>query len=95
MKTTYPQRHYFYVLECNDQSLYTGYTPQLEQRIATHNAGKGAKYTKVPARRPVRLYYYEIFATKQAAMQQEYAFKRLTRAQKIAYIEAHQSKTVV
>ncbi len=90
MKMDYPQRHYFYVLECNDQTLYAGYTTALESRIATHNAGKGAKYTKVPARRPVRLYYHAIFATKREAMQEEYAFKQLTRTQKIAYIKAHQ-----
>ena len=44
---------YTYVLKCADGSLYTGYTTDLEARVATHNAGKGAKYTKT--RRPVEL----------------------------------------
>jgi len=43
--------HYFYVLECADQTLYAGYTNNIEKRVAVHNAGKGAKYTR--ARGPV------------------------------------------
>ena len=39
-------KHYFYVLECNDDSFYAGYTNNLEKRVATHNEGKGAKYTR-------------------------------------------------
>ena len=46
---------YFYVLLCADQSLYAGYTNDLDKRIKAHNAGQGAKYTK--ARRPVELVY--------------------------------------
>ena len=46
---------YMYVLECADGSLYTGYTTDVEKRLKTHNAGKGAKYTR--ARRPVKLLY--------------------------------------
>lgn len=38
-------KHYFYVLECRDESLYAGYTNNLEKRIAAHNAGKGKIYT--------------------------------------------------
>lgn len=77
-------KHYFYVLECSDNSLYAGYTNHLEKRIATHNAGKGAKYTK--ARGPVRCIYYETFETKQQAMRAEYAFKQLRRSDKIQYM---------
>ena len=46
---------YMYVLLCKDQTFYTGYTVDLEKRIATHNAGKGAKYTRM--RTPVTLLY--------------------------------------
>ena len=46
---------FMYVLLCKDQTFYTGYTVDLEKRIATHNAGKGAKYTRV--RTPVTLLY--------------------------------------
>ena len=76
--------HYFYVLECSDNSYYAGYTNNLEKRIATHNAGKGAKYTR--ARGPVKCIYYETFETKQQAMAAEYAFKQLNRTKKIEYM---------
>ncbi|KGR89174.1 endonuclease [Ureibacillus massiliensis 4400831 = CIP 108448 = CCUG 49529] len=76
--------HFFYVLECADQTLYAGYTNNLEKRVATHNAGKGAKYTR--ARGPVKCIYYETFQTKQEAMKAEYAFKQLSRKEKFNYI---------
>ena len=63
--------NYTYIVKCSDETYYTGWTNNLEKRIQTHNAGKGAKYTKV--RRPVELVYYEKFATKEEAMQREYA----------------------
>ena len=77
-------KHVFYVLQCADTSLYAGYTNNLKKRIATHNAGKGAKYTRT--RRPVTCVYFEEFDTKQEAMRAEYAFKQLRRAKKLAYI---------
>ena len=76
---------YMYVLECADGTLYTGYTTDIDKRIKTHNAGKGAKYTK--ARLPVKLIYQEAFPSKQAAMSAEALFKkRKTRQQKLDYI---------
>lgn len=78
---------YMYVLQCADGSLYTGYTTDLERRIATHNAGKGAKYTK--SRLPVELLYYETFHSKEAAMSAEAKFKQKTRTEKLAYIKNH------
>ncbi|MEO4055571.1 GIY-YIG nuclease family protein [Solibacillus sp. CAU 1738] len=77
-------KHYFYVVKCRDNSLYAGYTNNLERRIATHNAGKGAKYTR--ARLPVICIHFEIYETKQEAMRMEYAFKQLTRETKEKYI---------
>ncbi|MGN7479757.1 GIY-YIG nuclease family protein [Solibacillus silvestris] len=79
-------KHYFYVLECSDATFYAGYTNNLEKRIATHNAGKGAKYTR--ARGPVKCIYFETFETKQQAMSAEYAFKQLNRTKKIEYIRS-------
>ena len=73
------------MLECADDSLYAGYTNNLEKRIAAHNAGKGAKYTR--ARTPVKCIYYETFETKQEAMRAEYAFKQLNTRQKLNYME--------
>ena len=57
--------NYTYILKCKDGSLYTGWTNDLEQRVAAHNTGKGAKYTK--ARRPVELVYFEEFETANSA----------------------------
>lgn len=77
-------KHYFYVLECADGSYYAGYTNDLQKRLETHNAGKGAKYTR--AKGPVEMIYSECFDTKPAAMKAEYAFKQLSKPQKIRYI---------
>lgn len=77
--------NYTYIVECSDKSLYTGWTNHLEERIKAHNAGAGAKYTK--PRRPVKLVYFETFATKEEAMKREYAIKMLTRKEKLALIK--------
>lgn len=79
-----PNNFYTYIVECADHSLYTGWTTNLQQRISTHNAGKGAKYTR--CRLPVRLIYFEQHSSKQAAMKREYAIKQLTRKQKLELI---------
>lgn len=78
---------YLYVLECSDGSLYTGYSTDVEKRLKTHNAGKGAKYTK--ARLPVKLVYQEKFANKKEAMSAEAKFKQKTRQEKMNYITTH------
>ena len=72
--------NYTYIIKCKDNSLYTGWTNNLEKRIEAHNTGKGAKYTK--ARLPVELVYYEEFETKEDAMRREYAIKKMTRKEK-------------
>ena len=77
--------NYTYILKCKDDSLYTGWTNDLKKRITSHNAGKGAKYTK--ARRPVELVYYEEFQTRDEAMKREYAIKQLSRKEKEALIK--------
>lgn len=76
--------NYTYIVECADHTLYTGYTNNLDNRIATHNAGKGAKYTR--ARLPVRLVYYEEYETKSEAMRREYQIKQMSRAEKLRLI---------
>ena len=75
---------YTYIVECADGTLYTGWTNHLEKRIKSHNDGDGAKYTR--ARLPVRLVYYETFASKQEAMKREYAIKQMTRKDKLKLI---------
>lgn len=77
--------NYTYILSCADGTLYTGWTNNLERRLAAHNAGKGGKYTRV--RLPVTLVYHEEFPTKEEAMAREWAIKQLTRAQKLKLIE--------
>lgn len=73
-----------YMLECSDQTLYTGWTNDIKKRLAAHNSGTGAKYTR--SRRPVRLVYLEAVSDKQAALKREYAIKKLSRLQKKALI---------
>ena len=75
-------RHYAYIVECADGTFYCGYTTDLENRIKTHNAGKGAKYTR--ARLPVILVYFEEFDSKEKAMSREWHLKQLTHAEKSA-----------
>lgn len=77
--------NYTYIVRCKDDTLYCGWTNNLEKRIASHNAGTGAKYTK--NRRPVELVYYETFDTKEEAMSREYAIKQMTREQKLNLIK--------
>ena len=78
--------NYTYILKCSDGTLYTGWTNNLEKRVETHNAGKGARYTKV--RRPVELVYYETFDTKEEAMKREYQIKQMKREDKLILIES-------
>ena len=73
-----------YVVECCDKTWYTGYTTDIVRRIRTHNAKKGAKYTRV--RVPVKLIYFEEFETKSEATRAESLFKKLTRSKKEEYI---------
>lgn len=77
--------NYTYILQCSDQTFYTGWTTDLAKRIAAHNSGKGARYTR--SRTPVTLVYYETFPTKQEAMRREYAIKQLSRQEKEALIK--------
>jgi putative endonuclease len=72
--------HHVYVLRCADDSLYTGYTTDVERRVAEHDAGEGAKYTR--GRTPVELVHVESFDSRSAAMSREYELKRLSRAAK-------------
>lgn len=72
---------YVYVLKCRDGSFYTGYTNNLQKRIAMHNAGRGAKYTR--SRLPVVLIGSWNLRTKSEAMKKEFLFKQLSRREKI------------
>ena len=76
--------NYVYVLRCSDNSLYTGWTNNLERRIKAHSNGRGAKYTR--ARLPVELVYFEEFETKEQAMKREYAIKQMARKDKLELV---------
>ena len=76
--------NYAYILRCADGTLYSGWTNNLEKRLAAHNSGKGAKYTKT--RLPVELVYFESFDSKNQAMSREAQFKQLSREQKLKLI---------
>lgn len=77
---------YTYILRCSDGTYYTGWTNDLEKRIASHNDGSGSKYTR--ARRPVALAYYETYETKEEAMRREWQIKHLPRAEKRKLIDS-------
>lgn len=76
--------NYTYILSCADNSLYCGWTNNLEKRLASHNNGTASKYTRT--RRPVKLIYFEEFDTKEEAMSREYHIKRMTRKEKLKLI---------
>jgi putative endonuclease len=83
------QHHLVYLLSCADGSLYTGYTTNVARRVATHNAGKGARYTR--GRRPVTLLATWVFTTKREALLAERAMKLLPREQKLRLAQAAQA----
>jgi putative endonuclease len=76
---------YVYIVQCRDNTLYTGISTDPETRLAEHNTGQnGARYTR--ARRPVSLLYTEPAASRSAALKREIAIKRLSRQAKLALI---------
>jgi len=77
---------YVYMLRCSDGTFYTGYTNDIHKRIAAHNAGKGARYTR--SRRPCKLIWAEAAETKSLAMKREHQIKQLTREQKQAMLDS-------
>jgi putative endonuclease len=76
---------FVYIVECADQSLYTGITTDLQRRLDQHNAGAGAKYTK--ARLPVRLVYQEYAKDRSHASKRESEIKTLERDEKLRLVE--------
>lgn len=71
---------YVYILRCKDNSLYTGWCRDLDERIKKHNSGKGAKYTR--AKGPCKLVYYEEISNKSEALKREIAIKKLSKVKK-------------
>lgn len=71
---------YCYIIECADGTYYTGWAIDPERRLAVHNKGRGARYTRT--RLPVKLVYVEEQPDRSAAMKRERAIKRMTRERK-------------
>lgn len=84
---------YMYVVECCDGTYYTGYTTDVKKRIAVHNSGKGAKYTRV--RLPVKLIYAQGFDSKEEALSAEALLKRKKRPQKERFLSENQDRNLV
>lgn len=84
---------FMYVVECRDGSYYTGYTTDIKKRVAVHNSGKGAKYTR--ARLPVKLIYAQGFASKEEAMSAEALLKRKKRPQKEIFLSENQDRNLL
>lgn len=77
---------YVYILKCSDDTLYTGWTVDLDKRLICHNAGKGAKYTR--GRLPVQLAYFEKFEDKISAQKREYEIKQWNKNKKLKLINS-------
>ncbi len=73
---------FVYLVRCTDDTIYTGWTFDVAQRVRVHNLGRGARYTRT--RRPVVLIYVERLPSRRAAMKRESAIKRMSRARKLA-----------
>ena len=85
--------NYVYLLRCADGSLYCGWTTDLEARLAAHNSGRGAKYTR--SKLPVKLVYTEAYEDRHEALSREWHIKHMNREQKLKLISgAAEGKTV-
>lgn len=84
MATSNPARWWVYLIECADGTLYTGISNDLDKRLAAHNAGTAARYTR--GRRPVVLRYAEPAADRSSASRREASIKRLSRRAKLALV---------
>lgn len=78
--------NFVYLLRCKDNTLYCGYTNNLENRVKVHNLGKGSKYTR--GRIPVKLVYVEKFSSKSSALKREYAIKQFSKNDKEELIKS-------
>lgn len=79
--------YYTYILLTENDTLYCGYSDDVEKRFQKHLSGKGAKYTR--ANKPVKIVYKKAFKTKSAAMKEEARIKKLTRKEKLKLISCH------
>lgn len=82
------EKHFVYIIKTKKNTLYCGYTNDVEKRFSEHISGTGAKYTK--AFKPEKIVYTKEFPTKSEALKEEYRIKhKLTRSQKLKLIEQY------
>lgn len=84
------EKWFVYIVECSDKTIYTGISNDVDARLAKHNSGKGAKYTK--GRTPVILKAKFEYDNKSEASKAEYAFKNLTKQQKLEMVHIYKHK---
>lgn len=85
-EATAEKSYYVYMLRCGDGTIYTGMTDDVPRRVAVHNAGKGAKYTR--SRLPVALLFSKRCCSRSDALKKEAAIKRMTRTEKESLVQA-------
>jgi putative endonuclease len=73
-----------YIVECADGTFYTGWAIDPQKRVAVHNKGRGARYTRT--RIPVKLVYVEELPDRKSAMKRELAIKKMKRGMKMRLI---------
>ena len=78
------KKYYVYILQTVDNTLYCGFTDDVEKRFEAHKNGEGAKYTR--SHKPLKIVYTQRFETKSEAMKEEYRIKKLSRQDKIKLI---------
>lgn len=87
MKKPAGEEWLLYILRCRDKTLYTGITNDIARRLSLHNKGVAARYTR--GRLPVKLVHQEPCKSRSDALKKEHAMKKLTHAEKKAYIKNH------
>src|SRR4051812_37646353 len=93
MRRSEPKRWFAYFVRCADGSLYAGATNDVAARVAKHNSGRGARYTR--SRLPVALVWAKRVADRSRALSLEASLKRLTRTQKLALVRQSRQKARV
>ena len=82
--------YYVYILQCEDNSYYTGYTKNVDKRLNQHRNGKGARYTRI--HKPKQLVHLEEFGSRAEAMKREKTLKKLDHRQKMKLARADQKR---
>ena len=77
-----------YMLECSDNSIYTGITNNLENRLKKHQSGDGAKYLR--GRLPIKIIYKELFINRSEATKREISIKKMSKKEKNILIYLNQ-----